>query len=135
MILSKNAISRMCQKIQTELILFLCVPVMQKHLCTWGWRMPPQSCSSYYTPSCETDAFEKQLSFASVFPESTFKCDPGFAHPLKWNWRILLVNCLFLQGWKKSLVFVNGSGQVEVLLIACWRVEKAMPLISWVWRS
>lgn len=34
MILSKNAISRMCQKIQTELILFLCVLVMQKHVCT-----------------------------------------------------------------------------------------------------
>lgn len=145
MILSKNAASRMHQKVQAELILFLHVLVMQKHVCTWGWRTPPQSCSSYCTSWYETDVFEKQYVFCLSVPwkylrlfcwSITFKCDPGFAHPLKWNWRILLTNCL-CRAEKEVQYFVNVSSQVEVLLIACWRVEmeKAIPLISWVWRS
>lgn len=115
---------------------------------TWMYlRMkdPPQSCSSCYTTWYETDVFEKQCVFCLSVPwkcsrlfcwRSAFKCNLGFAHPLK------LKNpsgkLSLSAGLKKKVqCFVNVSGQVEVLLIARWRVEmeKAIPLICWVWRS
>lgn len=71
----------MCEKIQTELILLYAL-VMQITYVLEDEGCLHKAVLHVLSLDMKLMSLKNSMSFASVFPQSTSNCDPGFAHPL-----------------------------------------------------